>query len=566
MRTIASLVAALLLLAGAARAQVSSLSGSPAGPPAITAQPMHATAVLRGHVLAGDTGQPLRQARLILMPIDGRGGTSGGTVGGSTNHVTMTDANGAYEFRDLPAGRYTLAASKSPYIGLSYGQTRPFEGGTTLTVQDDQTIERIDFSLPRGSVVRGRVLDEYGEPLSNLQVGAMRSQAIGGRRRMIPGGGMASTDDLGEFRIFGLQPGDYFVQATWRKLPGAVGAADDGVGYAPTYFPATTDESEAQRITVGIGTIVSDVTIMMSPTTTATVSGTVVDSHGQPMVGVLMVSKRVAGGMNSAAGVQIRPDGSFVARSLTPGEYLLQGVPRPASDEAAMMNITIAGADIADLRLVATRAVSVTGRIVTDPGQPLATNTLSVAMESTSPETTMSFFGLGPGKVLDDNTFALKSGPGVKRVRVLNLPTGWNVRAVRAGGVDVTDSGIDIKPAEDVGGVDVELTSRLTSVIGLVTDARGDVVHDYTALIFPQDQSLWSNASRYIKIGRPDQDGRFTIAGLPPGDYAAVALAHIDAAKIGDPEFLSSLRSGAKTFGLGEAETKPIDLKLSSGS
>ncbi|HEX3703710.1 MAG TPA: carboxypeptidase-like regulatory domain-containing protein [Vicinamibacterales bacterium] len=566
MRTITSLVAALLLVAAAARAQVSSSAGSPPGPPATTTQPAHATAVLRGHVLAGDTGQPLRQARLILMPMDGRGGVSGGTVGGSTNHVTMTDANGAYEFRELPAGRYTLTASKSPYIGLSYGQTHPFEGGTTLTVQDDQTLERIDFSLPRGSVVRGRALDEYGEPLSNLQVAALRSQTIGGRRQLMPSGRMVLTDDLGEFRLFGLQPGDYVVQAVWRKFPGAVGAADDGVGYAPTYFPATTQEAEAQRIAVGIGTTVSDVTIMMSPTTTASISGTVVDSHGQPMVGVLMVGKRIAGGTNSAAGVQIRPDGSFVARNLTPGEYILQGVPRPLTEEAAVMNLTVAGADIADLRLVASRAVSVTGRIVVDPGQPLATNALSVVMESTSPDATMSFLGLGPGKVLDDNTFALKSGPGVKRVRVFNLPTGWNVRAVRLGGVDVTDSGIDIKPGEDVGGVDVELTGRLTSIVGRVTDAHGDAAHDYTALIFPQDQSLWSNAARYIKIGRPDQDGRFTVAGLPPGDYVAVALAHIDAAKIGDPDFLNSLRSGARTFSLGEAETKPLDLKLSSGS
>jgi hypothetical protein len=114
--------------------------------------------------------------------------------------------------------------------------------------------------------------------------------------------------------------------------------------------------------------------------------------------------------------------------------------------------------------------------------------------------------------------------------------------------------------------VDVEMTNRLTMVTGLVTNAGGAAARDYTALIFPQDQALWANQGRYIRVGQPDQDGRFSIAGLPPGDYYAIALDHFEFGKMGDPEFLNHLKDGAKLFSLTEAETKPLDLKLATGS
>jgi hypothetical protein len=388
---------------------------------------------------------------------------------------------------------------------------------------------------------------------------------MSGQRRMINFGRVGTTDDLGEFRLFGLSPGDYYVQATWRKAPGAVGSVDDGVGYAPTFFPSTTSAADAQRVTVGVGTITSDVVIAMTAIKTSKVSGTAVDSTGQPMSGMLMVMQS-SGGLNTAFGSPIRPDGSFSVANLTPGEYTLRAQSRPGGDEAATMKITVAGVDITDLRLVASGMVSVSGRVVVDPGQSLQAGALSIMAAPVQADSMMFNGGRGPGKVGIDNAFVLKSGPGQVRLRVLGLPKGWDVRAVRLRGVDVTDSGLDIKPNEEVDGIDVELTNRLTSVIGLVTDARGEATKDYTTVIFPQDQNLWTNPARYIKIGRPDQDGRFTIAGLPPGDYYAVALDHLDPGKISDPEFLNAVRSGARAFSLAEAETKSLDLKLSTGS
>src|SRR5207237_5054996 len=117
------------------------------------------TARLRGHVVAADTGQPLRKAQVRAISAELR-----------ENRMATTDAAGAYELKDLPAGRYMLSASKGSFVGLSYGQLRPFEPGKPLEIADAQTADKIDFSLPRGSVITGRIVDEFGEPIADVQV------------------------------------------------------------------------------------------------------------------------------------------------------------------------------------------------------------------------------------------------------------------------------------------------------------------------------------------------------------------------------------------------------------
>ena len=190
------------------------------------------TATVRGRVTAADTGQPLRKARVRITRTDANGP--------ELPRVANTDAGGRYQFKDLVAGRYELTATKGSYVSLQFGQRRPFEQGKPLQLLDGQTVERVDFSLPRGGVIAGRVLDELGEPATGVQVSLVRPQfSRDGHRRLTATFG-GTTNDLGEFRIFAVPPGDYYVAATLRN---EFGDADDGAGYAPTYYPGTSDLS-----------------------------------------------------------------------------------------------------------------------------------------------------------------------------------------------------------------------------------------------------------------------------------------------------------------------------------
>jgi hypothetical protein len=95
--------------------------------------------------------------------------------------VTATDLDGRYEFANLPAGRYNVSASKGAYLTTMWGQQKPMGLSTPIDLAPGQTLERVDFSLPRGGVITGRILDEFGEPLAGLEMSALLSRTINGK-------------------------------------------------------------------------------------------------------------------------------------------------------------------------------------------------------------------------------------------------------------------------------------------------------------------------------------------------------------------------------------------------
>lgn len=528
------------------------------GPPRDSAQPAKAgTATLRGHVLAADSGQPLRKAQVRVIAPEMR-----------ENRMTTTDGDGKYEFKDLPAGRYTVMAQKGSYVNLQYGQQRPFEPGKPLEILDGQTVEKVDFALPKGGVITGRIVDEFGEPLADAQVAAQRYQNIGGRRRLVPAGRPGTTNDIGDYRLFAIPPGQYYLSATLRTM-GPITDSDDRSGYAPTYFPGTANMAAAQKVTVGLGQIINDINMALIQTQTSRVSGVALDSQGRPMMGMVMAVPRGDSVMMMFGPPgQIKPDGSFAISGLAPGTYVLQ-TNGPGGNESASAEVIVSGNDVNGIRLVASLPSTASGRIVVDQAaaQLLKSSTLRVTAQPVQFDTVMFGPNTGPAPVNDDLTFELKTRPGKMRIVLAGPTTDWAVRAVRYRGADVTDSGIEFRSNEDVADIEVEVTNRPTDVSGLVTNSRGTALKDYSVVVFPQDRDKWIPNSRYLRTSRPDQDGRFKANGLPPGAYYIVALDYLDTSgDWSEPESLDRLRLKATAFSISEGETKSVDLKISTAS
>ncbi len=172
----------------------------------LTAQQTIGTGVISGDVVADGSGTPVRHARVQLSSAELRGGRS-----------AVTDEQGHFAFSALPAGRYTMTASKASYVAIAYGAKKPGRPGTPIQLADGQHLERATITMPRGAVVTGRVIDENGEPSPGTPVRVMRFVMRTGEKTLQQAG-QDQTDDRGIYRVYGLQPGDYLVSAMPRNM------------------------------------------------------------------------------------------------------------------------------------------------------------------------------------------------------------------------------------------------------------------------------------------------------------------------------------------------------------
>jgi hypothetical protein len=553
------------------------------------------TGRLVGKIIAADTGKIVRRAQVRISSPD---------IGSKTS---FTDAQGRYEFRELPAGRFTLSVSKSGFVTMQYGQSRPFEPGRPIELAEAQVMEKADIALPRGSAVSGHVLDEFGEPVADANVSGMRMQYSGGRRRLVQSGRSSTTNDLGQFRLFGLPPGEYYVSVTVRTLDTMVldmmGASNAGgpvgsnnnSGYAATYYPGTPNPAEAQRLSLGVGQETS-VDIQMQPVRLARISGNAVGADGKPMSNamvMLMPSMRDAV-MVVPGTSRTDKDGNFTLTNVAPGEYSIQvqslaalmnmatqamtlmggdsgtpaapaPPPQPMEREFAVTSVTIAGEDVAGLVVTGTRGAKASGRVVFEGGdRPENIASARLIAGPTDPDNiaaaTASF---GMAAVKENGTFEVDGLVGGRVFRFIEPPKGWFLKRITHENEDVTDQGYDFKPGEDVSGFEIVLTTKSQSLSGSVTNDKNEPVKEYTVVVFPEDPQKWTlTGERWRASARPDQQGQFKIANLPPGAYLAIAVDYVAQGEWTDPEWLARAAKKAKSFTLDEGAAKTLDLKL----
>jgi protocatechuate 3,4-dioxygenase beta subunit len=528
------------------------------GPPRDPRETATGTAAIRGRVVSADTGAPLRRVQVRAFSGEAR-----------ESRMANTDGQGRFELRDLPAGRWELSAAKAGYVTLRFGQKRPFEAGRPIELADGDTMSRADFALPKGAVITGRILDEFGDPVASANVTAMRYQSMMGTRRLVPAGVHDQTDDTGAFRLFGLPPGEYYVSARVHDRSFAE-QSTESTGYAATYYPGTGNMAEAQRVPVGVGQEQANISFALLPIRTVRITGTAIDSKGRPLAnGFVMMVERTdaAGGFASmmSSGGRVRPDGSFTIANVTPGSYTLQiqaGMMGGPDQEFASTPITVGNEDLTGVHLVTSRGATVRGAVVAAEGTTgtIPSRGLQVFAQ---PRQFGPMMGMRPAAVDEDGTFTATGLSGTRLLRVNGLPPNWTQKAVLVDGVDVMDTGIEFRSDEEIADVQIVVTDRIGEVNGKVTDAKGQPTRDYTVIVFPDDPKLWEFPSRYVRSGRADLQGLFRIRPLPPHErYLAVAVDYLEEGEGGDPEFLTAMRDRASVFVLADGETRAIDLKL----
>ena len=537
--------------------------------PNATTAPATGTGRVRGRVVQAGGSTPIRLAQVTL------------TGDQNVRRMVTTDADGRYEFTDLPAGMFTVSAAKAGFLTLQYGQRRPFETGRPVTLAAAQALAQIDLALPRAGVITGRITNRLNEPAVGAEILIERYQYSSDGQRKLNRVAAASTNDLGEFRAFGLMPGEYIVSALLRGRPSlaaAVGQPSTAPtsGYVQTYNPGTPNVVDAQPVLLGLGEE-AVVQIPLSTGRLSAISGTIVDSLGRPAAGADLMLVIASGSNRSGRGSgSTAADGSFSIPSVPPGEHFIQVrlPPRDGRPGVENANVPVAVSDnVSGLQIATGPPTTVAGSVQWDGTAPRTGNaaTSPLRVTVTPADGRPALLGLvgaqdaaADGRVGSDNTFRLAGALGPVRLDVDGVPPGWTVKAITAGSTDLMTGGSEATSLNGNTPVRIVLTDKLTELSGTVRGPNGAPTSESVVVVVPFERVDANIATRYVRALRPDQQGIFRVRGLPPGQYVAAAAAALEEGAQWDPAFQATVRNAptSQRFTLSEGQTATLTLDL----
>jgi hypothetical protein len=353
------------------------------------------TAIITGVVVSDDgSSAPIRRARVAL---------ESGLI--EIPRGAVTDDQGRFSFPGLPAGNYTLTATKTAYVNVVYGAKRPGERpGLAIALRDGQRVDDIVMRMPKGAVITGMIRQPNGQPAPGIAVQAQAMRTIGGQRTTSLANlanlinlGSATTDDRGVYRLYGLMPGEYLIQSqpnassgisffsggmqTRRVTPDEVRWAERAIAagtgataapagpapappdlgqsvmFAPVFYPGTPIATAAAVVPVRAGEERSGIDFTMDYVPAARVGGTIVMPDGRPPTRVLYTLAPIGEDASnplsrilSSIAVRSLPDGGFLAEGVAPGRYGLTaraapgGAPNDNSAELAALRMLFGGA------------------------------------------------------------------------------------------------------------------------------------------------------------------------------------------------------------------------------
>jgi protocatechuate 3,4-dioxygenase beta subunit len=484
-------------------------------------------AAIAGRISMSD-GRPLRRAFVEVMR------STGESVG-----ITQTDAQGRYEIAGITGGAFRLSVRKQGFPEVQYGQTRARQSGTLLSVREGQRLQNVDVTLGRGSVMTGRLVDAEGEPVEGVVMDVFEVSKCGETTAVSAADVedmVRTTDDRGEYRLYGLLPATYFVTALPRGRDGTSSATEpDGV---PVYYPGTSSAASALSVPIKSGDELRLADTIFSSEPGARISGRAFDSGGRPLEGsaVLVVSER-SGAPYDQPRIAAISNGEFEFSKVPPGDYTLQAVAGAlfgGGGEFGVQLVGITGAERLSPTVTTSAGSNLSGRIVLDgDASGLRPADFDIGLSSTDNDRSPIIGeSLPQTHIKDDWTFLFTHVTGVFRIIPTRVPEGWWLKSALMDGSDAAEEGVVFGTREaSRSDVEVVFSRGAAGVEGRTLDARKMPVRNASVAVFTTDAARWRTLPRrYTRLVRSDQDGRFTAGGLPPGEYFAAAFDDADIA------------------------------------
>ena len=498
-------------------------------------------ATVHGTVVDLGTSQPLAKVVVKLSPMHWTGEED-------PSIRSTTDQNGEYEFKSVPAGQYYVTADKTGYLSGSYGKGKGNRvHGYPIGIAEGSNLSGIDIKLERGGIISGRILNEEGEPLSNVHVFAMRNAYINNQKKLMPLT-RAETDDHGEYRLHDLRPGTYYVFCALENRYGPNAEATDSKhAYPAVYYPGVAAVHAAMPIQISSGSE-GVANFSVSPTAAFTVRGKVIGADDDVDVSVMLQPRSPGLWGMPQGGAQVH-NGTFELKRVLPGTYTLVAFSnKDNKQKTSTAKVTVEDSDVNNVEIrLDNPLIEIHGTVqLLGDSKPELSGTgvsLSSSFVQQADEEVPWFGGDTYGQVKKDGSFVVtgSSTPGVKYVTFGGMHLqDWYLKSVFWGSRDVTDSGF--VPASG-GTLQLVISQYSATVEGLVLDKDGKPFPGAMVVTVPEEKKRVRHDG--WKFITSDQRGYFQLTGLPPGNYKVLAIEDTEQYPPFDQEFLKPLLSKA---------------------
>jgi Carboxypeptidase regulatory-like domain len=572
---------------------------APATPPQQQTQLPKAT--IEGIVVRVGTSEPIAGAQLTVLRVSGPlplpTGTTPATPLGPIPPVT-TDRQGKFIIKDLDPGSYRITAARNGYAKQEYGQRTAGSQGTAINVLPGQNLKDITFNLTPAGNVSGRVRDFSGEPITGLQVQLLRAAYNPLGQKTLQTAGTARTDDRGEYRMYWITPGRYYLSVgigppnAILNLGGTTSSNEVPTKpYPTTYYPGTIDSSKASVIDIPPGTEMSAVDVVMSQLDLFRVRGRIIDSatgRAPRNVNVSLVPRQTVGStpvltsLPNTAPPYNPATGTFELRDVAPGSYWVRAnmstdlnAPIPANTNARTVNdlltsvlgsqqttqipLDVSNADVEGVTLVLAPGVSVAGRLRVE-GQDVASldgyDRIRIQLRPTG---SLNVGAPRPQPLNADGSFTIDNiTPGEYRI-FANMPRpDMYIKDARLDSTDLLNQPWVVSGPVS-GTLSIVLANGAGQIEGNVVNDKSEPVRGIQAVLIP-DRSR--DRTELFRTATTDQNGHFTMRGIQPGDYKIFAWESIEQFSYYDADVLVPFEQKGKAVSIGESSKVTAEVKL----
>jgi 5-hydroxyisourate hydrolase-like protein (transthyretin family) len=519
-----------------------------------------------------------------------------------------TDNGGRFIFNDVDPGTYKLIFSATGFAKQDFGQRTAGGTGVPLRLVGGQAKTDIVMRMMAVGAVNGRIRDAIGQPAVSVTVTLNRIVYDDTGQRSVTPVASTRTDDRGDFRMYYLSPGRYYVSAGSQpnqdRLPSELrGIAGQyttsnliAQNYAPTFYPGTPDIGAASAIDIQPGADVGGIDFFVPIQQTYSVRGRLLDPRtGQPPPTASFSAESMRGRDSLfipqiTSGPIYRPvDGTFELRNLGPGSYAITAnLPNPAGairppDFASMTPaqqqayfeattaselarpranafVNVVNADVDGVAMTIGTSNSVSGRFRFESGTPnLATpfQYIRIQLRQSGARSTYNYENDPRTRPpAADGTFRVENiWPGEYRMLILGVPPDFYVKEAKLGEIDVLNSPLRISgPTSST--LDVVLSPNVGVIDGVAMDAAGQPVPGAQVVLIPNNRER-------TELFRPvsaDSNGHFSIPSIAPGDYVLAAWDAIEPYAFFDPELLGQAERQSKPVRVNESSKQSVNV------